>query len=105
MIDFTKPIRHKDFGQDTIKVLFHDERSILYELSDGRRFNRDINLFKLAYQNITFERKKIKGFIGIDDEHCCTEIYELKSQIFDYNNHKKIIAIIEINATEGEGLQ
>jgi hypothetical protein len=110
MIDFTKPIRHKDFGQDTIKVLFHDERSVLYELIDGRRFNRDKKLFEIAYQNVPTPKKVIKGFIGLYEYvwegilRVDEIIYPTKDELKKTIDKDKLKVIIEINTYEGDGI-
>ena len=106
-IDFTKPIHTKQDPDNILKVLFHDDRSIFFENSGGRRFEVTPNAFEQYCENIPEAPKKIKGFIGLfpngDSTIMQPTVEELKKHYF--NTYVDFIAIVEINAIEGEGLQ
>jgi hypothetical protein len=107
-IDFTKPI--KNFHtEEIVNVLYRDENGIYFEYknSDFVRMHCTIDEFNKMFQNIPEEPKKIKGFIGVftngDSTIMKQTVEELKKHYF--NTYVDFIAIVEINATEGEGLQ
>jgi hypothetical protein len=119
MIDFTKPIRCKSNPLIRCEVLFHDIKGVYYELStigEGSvRRENTVGEFRNLYENVPEAPKKIKGFIGIlnrkdylqPSTKVCSNIFNNKEDLIEYykSDVDGIIAIVEINATEGEGLQ
>jgi hypothetical protein len=106
MIDFSKPIHTKQDPDNILKILFHDEISIFYENSAGQRFEVTPKAFERYCENVPKEPMKIKGFIGIykyDTDYGATSVYPTKEDLLEVRSDLK--AIVEINATEGEGLQ
>jgi hypothetical protein len=105
MIDFTKPIQHKN-EVGTIKVIFHDAIGVYFKWDyNNIRTSMDLDDFQKHFENVPEEPKKIKGFIAVFDDGHSTTIHATKEIIFNTFNRNKIVAIVEINATEGEGLQ
>ena len=104
-IDFTKPLQNKK-TKLKVNIIYSDEIGFLI------RYDKNTQFFKYSeieehYENVPEEPKKIKGFIGIfpngDSTIMKLTVEELKKHYF--NTYVDFVAIIEINATEGEGLQ
>jgi len=114
-IDFTKPIQYIADLSKEVKILFHDEHSVLVEFEDNLRSpteNRYIytfDKFNLFFENVSKEPRKIKGFIGLSTSketvtvYCTSVVYESKEKLLKCCGG--YTTIVEINATEGEGLQ
>jgi hypothetical protein len=113
-IDFTKPIHTKQDPDNILKVLFHDEISIFYENSAGQRFEVTPKAFERYCENIPEEPRKLKGFMllvkypdrmNIEGDFIMPTLQLAKDEIEKLSPRAKVLAIVEINATEGEGLQ
>jgi hypothetical protein len=105
MIDFTKPLRCK-ITKLKVNIIYSDEIGCLIRYNKNTHFFRDSEIEE-HYENIPEEPRKIKGFIGVfingDSTIMKPTVEELKKRYF--NTYANFIAIVEINATEGEGLQ
>jgi hypothetical protein len=110
-IDFTKPIRLIKGDKAVVTILFHDNRSVYYHVNEsGYRNEVSTEVFETIFENIPEEPKKIKGFIGLyinndETDYESTALYATKEDLISIINPTKLLAIVEINATEGEGLQ
>jgi hypothetical protein len=115
VIDFNKPIQYIADLSKEVKILFHDEHSVLIEFEDNLRSpteNRHIytfDKFNLFFENVPEEPKKIKGFIGVftnnDGMYRFTQGYQTKESLLEFSKDNKIHTIVPIEFVEGEGLQ
>lgn len=104
-IDFTKPIRHKQ-NQHEVKIVYHDEKSVLLDYTYGTRMNVDICSFKEHFENIPEPKERIKGFIGIShfngEVYHTTKLYPNKEILL--KNCSGYDTIVEIDCEKGSGL-
>ena len=115
-IDFTKPIRFKG-THGLIKVIFQDKRSVLYELADITNDTRTLSshyTFEKDCENVPEAPKRIKGFMllvqykdrkYIEGDFIMPSLDLAKAEIEKLPPSAKVLAIKEIEFTEGEGLQ
>jgi hypothetical protein len=110
MIDFTKPIRNSQ-TEEIVNILYRDEMGIYFEYknSDFVRMHCSIDEFNKMFENVSEEPRKIKGFIGLSTSketgtvYCTSVVYESKEKLLKCCGG--YTTIIEINVSEGEGLQ
>jgi hypothetical protein len=107
-IDFTKPIENFQ-TEEIVNVLYRDKNGIYFEYknSDFVRMHCSIDEFNKMFQNVPEEPKKIKGYLAFDiygNNYWSTgTLNDIKRLLI--KDGFKPFAIVEINATEGEGLQ
>lgn len=108
-IDFTKPIQNFQ-TEEIVNVLYRDERGIYFEYKDSDfvRLHCSIEDFNKNFENVPEPKRQIKGFIGIftnkEQMYRFTQGFQTKEALLEYNPDLKIHTVIEINATEGDGL-